>query len=136
VKYKFAEYCRLHRLLTGVTSKTIWKGLMYKLNPTKYREWVKYHTEDLKGKVPDEFYNWFDGIIKEFDNNVKNTLTEVEEVYEKVKELSRKEQALYLRDFHSNILSLVMLRVDNKDIKETILKRLEPSKDGSFVKET
>lgn len=47
VKIKFEEYLRLHRLLTQVSSKTVWETLRFGHN-----------FEALLDRVPDEFYNW------------------------------------------------------------------------------
>ena len=50
VKIKFAEYLRLHKLLTGVSTKTIWERLR------RGKE-----TDDLYERTPDEFYGWLRG---------------------------------------------------------------------------
>jgi RNA ligase len=47
VKLKFAEYIRLHRLLTGVSSRTIWERLSTGAT-----------LDDLLDRVPDEFAHW------------------------------------------------------------------------------
>jgi RNA ligase len=47
VKVKFAEYVRLHRLLTQVSSKTVWEALRF-----------GHSFEALLERVPDEFYDW------------------------------------------------------------------------------
>lgn len=53
LKFKYDEYKRLHKLLTGVSTKTIWE-LLSNNQPL----------DDLLQVVPDEFYDW-----------VKNTAT-------------------------------------------------------------
>lgn len=47
VKFKFDEYKRLHRLLTGITPKMIWEELS-----------AGRSLEPLIEQVPDEFYTW------------------------------------------------------------------------------
>jgi T4 RnlA family RNA ligase len=47
VKVKFAEYCRLHVILTNVSNLTIWEHLMN-----------NYDFDSLLNRVPDEFYDW------------------------------------------------------------------------------
>jgi RNA ligase len=47
VKVKLEEYCRLHRIVTGVSSKTVWEYL---------KEGKDF--KELLERVPDEFYNW------------------------------------------------------------------------------
>lgn len=48
VKIKYEEYVRLHRILTGVSTKTIWE-LLRNHQPV----------DQIIDKVPDEFYDWF-----------------------------------------------------------------------------
>jgi RNA ligase len=47
VKMKFEEYVRLHRIITGVSSKTIWE-LLKDNKPL----------DEILDQVPDEFYTW------------------------------------------------------------------------------
>tara|TARA_R110000737_G_scaffold349541_1_gene385991 strand:+ start:1337 stop:2371 length:1035 start_codon:yes stop_codon:yes gene_type:complete len=47
MKLKFDEYCRLHRIITNVTSYDIWDCLR---NDTDF--------DEILDKVPDEFYDW------------------------------------------------------------------------------
>src|SRR5208283_2627365 len=47
VKVKFAEYCRLHIILTNVSNLTIWEHLMN-----------NYDFDTLLDRVPDEFFDW------------------------------------------------------------------------------
>jgi hypothetical protein len=47
VKVKFDEYCRLHRIVTGVSTKTIWE----------YKSQGK-SLDELIEAVPDEFFDW------------------------------------------------------------------------------
>ena len=48
IKVKLEEYCRLHRILTQVSSKSIWECL--KAGDLEMK--------DLMDRVPDEFYQW------------------------------------------------------------------------------
>lgn len=58
VKLKFDEYIRLHRILTNVSTKTIWEHLSGGLG-----------LDDLLDKVPDEFYNWLNLVVKGLETN-------------------------------------------------------------------
>lgn len=49
VKVKLEEYVRLHRIVTGVSSKTVWEYL---------KEGKDF--KELLERVPDEFYNWLE----------------------------------------------------------------------------
>jgi RNA ligase len=54
VKMKFEEYVRLHKILTGVSTKTIWE-LLRNHQPV----------DQIIDKVPDEFYDWFTAKMRE-----------------------------------------------------------------------
>jgi RNA ligase len=69
VKVKFAEYVRLHGVLTNVSSLTIWRHLM---NGDDF--------DMLLDKVPDEFYDW-----------LKKTVAILELKYNEIERLALKE---------------------------------------------
>lgn len=57
MKIKGAEYCRLHRILTNISSRNIWEHLK---NNDSF--------DDILERVPDEFYSWVRETIKDFEN--------------------------------------------------------------------
>jgi RNA ligase len=63
-KVKFADYVRLHRLVTGVSSVVVWEHLADGRG-----------LDDLIVEVPDEFYNW-----------VRATATSLVHAYEEIEE--------------------------------------------------
>jgi RNA ligase len=63
VKVKFDEYCRLHRIVTNVSNKTIWESL-------KNDEGL----DEVIDRVPDEFYNW----VKRTEKGLNNSYTSIE----------------------------------------------------------
>lgn len=69
VKVKFAEYIRLHGVLTNVSNLTIWRHLM---NGDDF--------DMLLDKVPDEFYDW-----------LKRTVKTLEQKYNEIERLALKE---------------------------------------------
>ncbi len=69
IKIKFAEYVRLHRIITQVSSKTIWEHLRDNQS-----------IDELLDKVPDKFYNW-----------VRTTIDEFWEAYRKIEEEAKAE---------------------------------------------
>lgn len=77
LKIKAPEYVRLHRIVTGVSSKTIWGHM---------KEDRSLH--ELINNVPDEFYEWvhktvkelrtaYDAVIDEIDNEYLRAVHEV-----------------------------------------------------------
>lgn len=65
LKIKHSEYVRLHRILTGVTEKTIWEYLAN--NDSDAREF-------LIENAPDEFYKW----IKKVEEDLRNQALAIE----------------------------------------------------------
>jgi RNA ligase len=58
IKIKLIEYCRLHRLLTSISPKEIWRMLkdgesfdeLFRDTPTHYQEWVNYWKNGLQSE--------------------------------------------------------------------------------------
>lgn len=63
LKYKFEEYIRLHRIVTGVTERTVWDYLSSNRSIDQLAEFV-----------PDEFFNWMKGVA----SNLNKKFTEIE----------------------------------------------------------
>jgi hypothetical protein len=63
VKVKFAEYCRLHAILTNVSNLTVWEHLMN-----------NYNFDELLDRVPDEFYDW----LKKTTKTLQDAFNEIE----------------------------------------------------------
>lgn len=63
LKVKFQEYVRLHRILTQVSTKTIWQNLSESND-----------FDEILNRVPDEFYNW----VKETKSNLEDKFKSIE----------------------------------------------------------
>ena len=63
LKMKFAEYCRLHAILTNVSNLTVWEHLMN-----------NYDFDALYDRVPDEFYDW----LKRTTKIIQSDFNEIE----------------------------------------------------------
>lgn len=130
MKVKFAEYVRLHRIITQCSNLVIWEHLMEK------RE-----LNDLLDKVPDEFYQW-----------VKKTMDELQSQYNKIEEycksqlpeilainypedavLTKKERALLIQTKEYQHVLYAM--VSNKDYHKIIYKMLRPTFSKPFKTE-
>ncbi len=112
VKVKFAEYLRIHKIVTQVSSLTIWEHLKDDLS-----------FDELLDKVPDEFYAW----VKE----MKVLLTGLYEAIESVciqeyKVLSTdKETAMYF--FTCTYPNILFLMFRNKNYQQQIWKMVKPT---------
>lgn len=128
LKMKGKEYVRLHRLITGFSTKSIWECLM---NNEKF--------DDVLDRVPDEFYDWVSEKKKELELSFMEVKRQALDALEKtIKIFGRKEQALYIVENHKEISDLVFGLLDGKDINVKIWRRLKPKwelpfkADGNF----
>jgi T4 RnlA family RNA ligase len=120
-KIKHQEYVRLHRLVTGVNSKTVWE-LLKNGDPI----------DELLDRVPDEFYNW----VRQTREKLQADYTQIEKAadfeLEHVEHMkTRKEQALWLKD-HGNYAPIVFAMLSNKPYKDIIWKQVRPKIEHPF----
>lgn len=122
-KAKGAEYVRLHRLLTGVSARTIWECLA---NGSDIAE--------LVDRVPDEFYAWVTATVAGLRAQYDAAEVAAFGKYVEMQFLpSRKDQAIALQDFAHKAVVFRML--DSKPHAECIWKTLRPSADRPFVED-
>ena len=120
VKYKFDEYARLHRILTEFSSYDIWESLQVG------------DLSQILDRVPDEFYDWVRSV--ESDILQRYGLIEINaiEVKEKIKNMERKDQGLYLQKTHKDLLPVVFSMIDGKDYSQVIWKKVKPQYGKAF----
>lgn len=118
LKVKFDEYCRLHKLLTGISEKRIWEML-------RDGEDI----EELCEKVPDEFYKW----VKEVDTKLIIEYTAIErEAYAIVSKYlllkkTKKEAAKIVLKHHKKLAPVIFAILNEKNYKQIIWKMLKPT---------
>lgn len=117
LKLKFEEYKRLHRILTGVSSKSIWETLKDGKS-----------LETLLDRVPDEFYQWL-------EETKKNLLAQYQVIEndckEEFKDLgNRKETAFYFQT--CKYPSILFAMLDGKDYSQTIWRLIKPKFEKPF----
>lgn len=124
IKVKGEEYVRLHRLITGFSTKSIWECLM--------------GGQDLKeilDRVPDEFYDW----VKEKELDLMDKFATlsigISIAMEETKGMSRKDMALHLKSKWPYLMSAVFAEIDGKDWEKIIWKQLKPKYELPFKKE-
>jgi T4 RnlA family RNA ligase len=119
VKVKFEEYLRIHRIITNVSSKTIWENLK---NGLPFNEILE--------KVPDEFYTWVNKTIQNFDIAYKEI--EIDAIaYFKTFENRKEAAAYYMQYKHPSILFNML---DKKSYNEAIWQLLKPKYERPFMK--
>lgn len=133
LKIKGEEYTRLHRLITGFSTKSLWECLMNGQDLT-----------EVLDRVPDEFYQW----VKDKEKELKKSFWEREQmaigVLGDCKRLSRysgrKEQALLITSVASKfnapwLPGVVFAMLDSKPHEKIIWKQLKPKYELPFKKD-
>lgn len=106
IKVKGEEYLRLHRIVTGMSEKSIWEML---------RDGKRAELIDTIKTMPDEFYGWAMGVINRLDaeyNEVMNN--QIMPAYAQVKDMPRKEAAAFLKKNYKPVMGMVFAVLDNK----------------------
>jgi RNA ligase len=120
LKVKFAEYLRLHRILTRVTVRTIWEMM---------RDGKS--LDVLLERVPDEFYGWVSETRADLLRQYAEVEEQAREIYEGVKDLpTRKEQAAAIGKQRYGAIAFRML--DGKSYTESIWRMLKPQAERPF----
>lgn len=120
LKAKFADYVRLHRLLTQCTARTIWEALR-----------TNQPLDTLLDRVPDEFYQWVKQTREELQRQFRIIESQCQKVLPRVQSLpSRKEQAAII--VQEQYRGIIFLMLDNKDYREAIWKLLYPPAERPF----
>ncbi|WP_045742403.1 RNA ligase [Actinoplanes rectilineatus] len=124
VKIKYADYVRLHRLVTGLTPRTVWEILA-----------AGGDLDDLIAPLPDEFHRWVLGIAAELTALVDARAAAVEAAYEKI--VATLPQGWGRKEFAAEALRTdfrgeLFLRLDGKDYRPGLWQRARPAGDGSM----
>lgn len=123
LKIKFSEYVRLHKLVTGVTSKVVWEHL-------KSGKGV----DEMLSRVPDEFYVWVKHTKEGLEKDFNDIETSVRSVVETARELdTRKEQAALIRKTTHPGVAFAML--DGKGFSKLIWDLVRPVTAKPFMED-
>lgn len=126
VKVKTEEYVRLHRLLTEVSSKSIWDLLK---NGTPLDEIIE--------SVPDEFYDWVKSVKEDLESQWEEKMMEAHRQWDLLKYQPRKEAAEILMQGDKVIAAATFALLDGNKEKasQTIWKSLKPAYERPFKKD-
>jgi RNA ligase len=126
LKFKFADYVKLHRVLTQVTSKVIWEMLRDK---TAF--------EDILERVPDEFYNWVketkDSLIAQYQQIEDAAKSDFERIVAVVDRSDRKELAKHFLTCQNH--SILFSLLDGKDYSDYIWRSIKPAHEKPFMQD-
>lgn len=137
MKAKFEEYVRLHRIVTGVSTKSVWKALMA-------GDSLK---DELLGNVPDEFYDWIRNVEFDLVTRYKMIADKLEAEFRRIiKEVGlennlrvgsngglkishddRKRFATAVLASNLKYNKLLFSMLDGKNVREDIWKIIEPA---------
>ncbi len=124
LKYKFADYVKLHRVLTQVTSKVIWEML---------RDQTPF--EDVLERVPDEFYNWVKetkaNLIAQYQEIEDTAKADFERIVAVVDRCDRKEMAKHILTCRNHTILFSLL--DEKDYSDYIWRSIKPAHEKPFM---
>jgi RNA ligase len=126
MKIKGEEYKRLHKILTGISSRDIW-GLLK--DHKSFDEIIK--------DVPDEFYGWVDktaeDLIKQYENIEKKSLADFATIIKSCNIEDRKSFALEAIKCENSSILFSML--NKKDYSNIIWKIIYPTYSKPFKNE-
>lgn len=118
IKMKYAEYVRLHGILTNVSNLTVWEHLMN-----------NYDFDALLDRVPDEMFTWLYKIVNEikfnFNEIERQALKEFVRIYHVNGITGRKEFAAEAQK--SEYRSILFKLYDKKQYDEIIWKLVRPA---------
>lgn len=130
IKIKNEDYCRLHKIITGLNPKGIWEHLMNGFEP-KALWWT--------ATSKPEFVRWCQGWIETFQKLFLDTEKRATMAFGKAcvrlhknGQNSKKDYALIFQENldDADLLSVLYAMRDGKDYKKLIWKQLEPKMDG------
>lgn len=125
VKVKTDKYKTLHRLISDISPKRIWENIVKGTDKG-----------EVISSLPDEFHEevseYWDNII----SNLNQTTNTVNQIFEKIKDFpTRKEFALYTKEYYHELIGFLFMKLDNTDINQiklAILKTLKPKDSRKF----
>lgn len=124
-KMKAAEYIELHRIIFNLTPKNIWRAMV-----------AGKSLEEIKEPFPDEFYDEINGIWANLEAAVMLISDKVFTEYNSIDPtLDRKSFASAVKKRPRQIQGMLFALKDGKDIRESILRMVEPKGDKPRLEE-
>lgn len=121
VKIKYAEYVRLHRLVTGLSARTVWEVLV-----------AGGDLDALTQPLPDEFHGWVRDVAAELTAAVEAKAAAVEQEFAAIVAglpdgWGRREFAA--RAVRSDDRGALFLRLDGRDYRPALWQQVRPAGD-------
>lgn len=130
VKLKLPEYMRVHRLVTGVSTTTIWDHLVNERD-----------LGELLEAVPDEFYDFVQTTVSKLREEHQALVSGARVIADELSHLERRDAAAKILAQQSVPPALVFQAMDGKDIEASAWKLVKPehatpSVDGTALDDT
>jgi RNA ligase len=120
VKIKQADYIELHRIVSNLSKKEVWR----QLRAGSYNH--------FKTKLPDEWWSWAENIADVLRDQFSAIHRKALAGLAFVPSGDRKTQALYIvKNIPADYAGLVFAMLDGKDTSDTIWRMIEPRGDES-----
>jgi RNA ligase len=118
VKLKYEEYLRLHKIITGLTSRTVWEALVAGTSVAEICE-----------PLPDEFHAWARSVAERLAAGVEDGVERVETAYREILAglpdgFSRKDFALVAA--RHELRGYLFARLDGKDLRPALWQAVKP----------
>lgn len=129
VKIKQEDYVRLHRIVTGLSERTVWQHML-----------DEKPLEDLLGPLPDELHDWTRDVWFRLLDEVDATYSDVEAVHEEI--VATLNPRFERRDYaeqakrHGSLTPYLFHALDGRDPRPAILKTLKPAGDTRALART
>ena len=120
LKYKLADYVRLHRIITRVQARDIWECLSQNQNLSQFLD-----------SVPDEFYNWVKDTKLELETKYQEIETECQRAFRDLGD--RRQTAMYFQT--QKYPGVLFLMLDGRDYQQVIWKLIKPGYQRPFRSE-
>lgn len=134
VKFKNAEYLRLHRIVTGLNERSVWEALRDEsLGNSPDGEFDK-----MLERVPDEFYAWVDGVREKITAQWQAHRAEVTGRFQRLSALlttSRKAYALAVMQEPTHLRGMLFALADGKNIDQALWDSVRPKATEPFRQE-
>lgn len=151
-KVKFAEYMRLHKVLTGVNARDIWRALAVTIigpdvDAKRAAQALGCSVGDLEALrrvpdplgalvagVPDEFDAWVRGICADLTEHAEALEAEIETAFQERIRL-REDRAAFARSVQpldSAVKAAMFLKLDGKDVALHIWRAIKPETVAPF----
>lgn len=118
VKFKGEEYKRLHKLISNLSTISIWENVAN--NPEGIKDFVD--------TMPDEYLPWITKTILDLWNDRNKLFEKASTAYKKVRDYpDRKAQAIEVMKNHKDLSGLIFIMLDDKPPGEMLWKMCKPS---------